>query len=807
MSLLVQDARLAFRLARRFPLFTTVVLLTIALGVGATTAIFSAVHAVMLQPLPFTDGDRLVSLWGTNPDKSIPRFGVSWPDFRDWKQRSHSFDDLSLYVANVTTLIAPEGPESVACLYVSSNFLNVLGIKPTIGRGFGADDERGESSNAVLLSYGYWQRRFAGDRSVIGKSVAVNGRPRTIVGVLPADAQLLGPAFVGAPLDIMTVMELSSYSSVERHAQHLFGAVGRLKRGTTLAEARADILHTETQVAAENPEIAGWTASVFYLSDDLSLNTKQPLLILLAASLLLLVIACINVANLLLVRGATRAREIAVRQALGASRSRLAIQFLVESAMLAVCGGVLGVGISALAVQVIRGMIPFGVIARSEDIRMSAPVLGFALTVSLVAALAFGAWPALRSGGSSARLNDDLRDRSSSGAARARTRRTLVVAELSLAFVLAVCASLVWQSVRRVLSVDPGFRPQGVVTASVTLGKNYPDSAAVSFYRTLLTDLEGRPGVEAAGATDTPPLGGGGIFTSIRLIGQPPRPANSPLMSTIRSITPGYFRALGMHVIAGHDLEWNEPATSIVLSKGAAESFWHGQSVLDKAIGFNVQPTPYPIVGEVNDTREASLATAPAPIVYLSMRRYARVFHTMTVVVRGRTGVDVATTVATLRAALHAIDPGLSLYNVQTMESIVEQSTAQPRLNIALLGVFASAALLLATLGIYGVVSYSVTQRRQEIGVRMTLGAQRSDIMRLVLGEGSALAIVGVGIGVVAALFATRLVRSMLFVIGTADPLTFVVVAAGLLVVALAASLVPARRAAAVDPLLAIRAD
>jgi len=806
MSLLVQDARLALRLARRFPLFTTVVLLTIALGVGATTAIFSAVHAVMLQPLPFADGDRLVSLWGTNPDKSVPRFGVSWPDFRDWKQRSHSFDDMSIYVANVTTLVAPEGPESVACLYVSSNFLNVLGIKPAMGRGFGADDERGESSNVVLLSYGYWQRRFAGDRAVIGKSVTVNGRPRTIVGVLPADAQLLGPAFVGAPLDIMTVMELSSYSNVERHAQHLFGAIGRLKRGVALAEARADILHTETQVAAENPEIAGWTASVFNLTDDLSLNTTQPLLILLAASLLLLVIACINVANLLLVRGASRAREIAVRQALGASHSRLAIQFLVESAILAVCGGLLGVGISALAVQAIRGMIPFGVIARADDIRMSAPVLGFALAISLVAALAFGAWPAMRSG-SSARLNDDLRDRSSSGAARARTRRTLVVAELSLAFVLAVCASLVWQSVRRMLTVDPGFRPQGVVTASITLGKDYPDSAAVSFYRTLLTDLEGRPGIEAAGATDTPPLGGGGIFTSIRLIGQPPRPANSPLMSTIRSITPGYFRALGMRVIAGHDLEWNEPTTSIVLSKGAAQSFWPGQPVLDKSIGFNTNPTPYPIVGEVNDTRQASLATAPAPIVYLSMRRYARVFHTMTIVVRGRTGVDVATTVAMLRSALHSIDPALSLYNVQTMESIVGQSTAQPRLNIALLGVFAGAALLLATLGIYGVVSYSVTQRRQEIGVRMTLGAQRWDIMRLVLGEGSALAIVGVGIGVVAALFAARLVQSMLFEIGAADPLTFVVVAAGLLIVALAASLLPARRAAAVDPLMAIRAD
>ncbi len=803
---IVQDARLALRLMRRFPLFSAIVVLTIALGVGATAAIFSAVDAVVLRALPFRNGDRLVSLWDTNPDGSVPRFGVSYPDFNDWQTRTRSFDGMAIYVGGVTTLVAPEGAESVAVLRVTSNFLSVLGVTPTLGRSFGADDERGEASSSVVISYGYWQRRFAGDRNIIGRVVSVSGRPRTIIGVLSADAQLLGAAFVGAPLDVMMVVELSSYANVQRHAQHLFGAIGRLKPGVSLAQARAELLRTEKAIAGENPEITGWTASVFYLTDDLSLNTKQPLLILLAASGLLLLIAWINVANLLLVRGAARARETAVRQALGASRGRLVEQFIVEALLLGVTGGALGIAVAGLAVRAIRGMLPFGVIARADDIGLNSHVLVFTLLSSVGAALLFGLWPAIRSGRGDASLSLGLRSRTSGGGgAGAATRRALVVAEMSLALVLLICAGLVSQSVRRMLRVDPGFSADHVVTATVTLSPSYNDTAAVAFYRTLLTSLEARPGIAAAGAADTPPLGGGGIFTSIRLIGEPPRPPDRPLMSTIRSVTPGYFRALGMSVMRGHDLEWDEPTTSMVLSKTAADAFWPGQDVVGEQIAFNTQPNGLPIVGEVSDTRQQSLATAPAPIVYVSMRRYARLFKNMTLIVRGRG--PIASTVTTMREALREADPSLALYNVQTMTSIVDQSTAQQRLNIALLGVFALAALLLATLGIYGVVSYSVAPRRQEIGVRMTLGARPADIMRLVLGEGARMAGVGAVIGVAGAFFATRLVQSWLFEIGAVDPVTFVGAAVGLVIVALVATYLPARRATKVDPLVTLRAD
>jgi predicted permease len=343
------------------------------------------------------------------------------------------------------------------------------------------------------------------------------------------------------------------------------------------------------------------------------------------------------------------------------------------------------------------------------------------------------------------------------------------------------------------------------VTAEITLGKSYPDSGAAVFYRTLLTDLEGRAGIDAAGATDIPPLVTGGMFTSIRLVGQPPRPPESPLMSTVRMVTPGYFRAMGMRTLGGRDIAWNESAPEMVLSETAARAFWPGQSAVGQRIAFRGDSIGEPVVGVVNDARQTSLSIVAGPVVYVSMRRFMKLFHTMTVVVRGRG--DEAALVATIREAVRAIDPGIPLFNIQSMQDIVDQSTALPRLNAMLLAVFGGAALLLAALGIYGVVSYTVAQRRQEIGVRMALGARASDVLALVLREGAALAIAGVAIGVGGAMFATKFIQSWLFEVGRGDPATFVLVGAGLVVIAMVASYIPARRAAMVDPLLAMRAD
>ncbi len=675
-----------------------------------------------------------------------------------------------------------------------------------MGRSFGPDDARGETSNAVLITYGFFQRHFGANRSAIGSQLSINGRLRTVIGVLPPNAELLGPAFVGAPLDVITVVEFTAYASVERHAQHLFGAIARLEPGATLEGARQDLYAAEVRVASENPEIAGWTASVFPLSEDLSLGTRGPLLVLLGAAMLVLLIACANVANLLLVRGAARGREIAVRQAMGASRGRLVAQLVVESVLLALVGAVIGLGVAAAALAGLRGAIPAGVIPRSGGFGLDVTVIAFAFALSLGSAVLFGLWPAVRA--SLPSLGKALRDggRGNSGDVHAhRTRRLLVIGELSLTVVLAVCATLVAQSLARMMRVDPGFRPEHAITAQITLGPGYPDSTGIAFYRSLLTDLSGRPGITAVGATDTPPLVGGGVFTSIRLVGQPPRPPNDPLMSTIRFVTPGYFRAMGMHVVAGRDVAWDEAAPTMVLSQAAAHAFWPNTSVIDQQIAFNTQPTGLQIVGEVNDAAQTSLATPPAPVVYASMRRSVRLLHTMTLVVRGRG--NAAALAPLVREAVHDIDPGLPIYNVQTLQSIVDLSVAQPRLNGALMAVFAAAALLLAALGLYGVISYSVTQRRQELGLRVALGAQPGAVLRLVLREGAMLAGVGIAVGAVGALFAARLIRSWLFGIGPADPASFLGVAVVLAAVALAASYLPARRAARVSPLIAMRGD
>ncbi|MGH7649090.1 MAG: FtsX-like permease family protein, partial [Gemmatimonadaceae bacterium] len=450
--------------------------------------------------------------------------------------------------------------------------------------------------------------------------------------------------------------------------------------------------------------------------------------------------------------------------------------------------------------------IPAGVIPRSGGFGLDVTAIAFAFALSLGSAVLFGLWPAIRA--SLPSLGKALRDggRGSTGDVRAlRTRRLLVIAELSLTVVLAVCATLVAQSLARMMRVDPGFRPEHAITAQITLGPGYPDSTGIAFYRALLTDLAGRPGIIAVGATDTPPLVGGGVFTSIRLVGQPARPPNDPLMSTIRFVTPGFFRAMGMHMLGGHDVAWDEAAPTMVLSRAAARAFWPNASVIDQQIAFNTQPTGLQIVGEVNDAAQTSLATPAAPVVYVSMRRSIRLLRTMTLVVRGRG--DAASLAPIVREAVHDVDPALPVYNVQTLQSIVDQSVAQPRLNGALMAVFAAAALLLAALGLYGVVSYSVTQRRQEIGLRVALGAQPGSVLRLVLREGAMLAAVGIAIGAVGALFAARLIRSWLFGIEPADPASFAGVAVVLAAVALAASYLPARRAARVSPLIAMRGD
>ena len=803
---LVQDARHGVRRLRDAPGFSAIVIVTLALGLGAGTALFSVVDTVLLRPLPFAQDERLVMLYASNPDKSVPRFGVSYPDYRDWREQTRSFGDMALFASGSMVLQAPDGPQRVGGLFVSRNFFDVLGVRPFLGRLFGPEDERGESSTSLVLGYGYWQDRFGGDRSILGRTIEVNGRMRTIIGVLPPEVGLLGPAFLGERLGAVTVVEPSIYPRVENHAQHLFGSVARLKPGVTLEQARADLYATEVNIAAANPVIAGWTASVFPLRGELSLGTREPLLVLLAAAGLVLLIGCINVANLLLARGAARQRELSLRQALGATRGRLVVQLLTESLVLSLAGGLLGVAIADAGLRALRGSIPPGLFVRADDIRLDGSALSMALALSLLTALVSGLWPAIKV--SVPALATSLRGGghgSVGGPQAQRARRALVVAEVALALVMLVGASLVVESLRHMTQVDPGFRPERLVTAQVSLGARYPGADQVPLYRTLLTDLEGRPGIEAAGATDTPPLVAGGFFTSIHLVGMPPRPDNQPLMCSIVTATPGYFRAMGQPLLQGREMDWSDPQPTIVLSESAARAFWPGESPLGHRIAIGADTLGNEIVGVAGDTRRTSLSTPPVPVVYVAMQRYAALLRSASLVVRGRG--DVATIVAATRAAVHDADPALPLYNVQTMQEVVDQSIAQPRLEASLMTLFGVVALLLAGFGLYAVISYSVVHRRQELGVRMALGATRRDVLRLVLSEGAALAAIGIAFGVVGALGATRLMESWLFGVSRTDVPTYAAVAAGLLAIALAACYAPARRATKVDPLVVMRGD
>ena len=556
-----QDARYAFRVAKRFPAFTTIVVLTLGIAIGANTAIFSVVDTVLLRPLPFPRGDELVLLYAQNPDKSAPRFSVSYADFLDWQKQTRSFTDISAYATSSLTFVSGDDAQRLAGLSVTSNFFDVLGAHPRFGRLFHTKDLPAETDNEIVLTHAFWQRQLGSDSTIIGRAIKVGTSTRTVIGVLPPDFDL-----DGQPLDAVTVLVPAGIPNVESHGQHLLSVLGRLRAGVSLIEAKRDLSTVAARVAEANPDIRGWNANVFLLRDELVRGIRNPLFVLLAAAGLVLLIGCINVANLLLTRSALREREVALRQALGASRGRLVGQLLVESAELAIGGALLGLVIAKFTLGVILRVAPTGLLPTT--IGLDPRVLLFALAITLLTTLMVGLWPAFSA--TSPRLAQSIREggRSSSGGMHTlRARRSLVVAETSLALVLLICAGLVVQSLGHMLDVDPGFRADHVVTMRVSLSRpRYNDTTQVQFFRDLQSRLEGRGGVEAVAAGNTPPISGGGIVTNIRLMGAS-RPPGEKLMAAATAITPGYFRTLGMRVLEGRDVSWSDQQATLVVSQ------------------------------------------------------------------------------------------------------------------------------------------------------------------------------------------------------------------------------------------------
>ena len=802
LSVLGQDLRYALRSLRHQPLFTVIAVITLALGIGANTAIFSVVNGVLLKPLPYREPDRLVTVWETMADgRRIP---IALQDYLDWQTRQRGFEDIAVFYPFDAFTLTGEGPaERIRAALVTGNYFRMLGVTPAAGRLITPEDDTPSAPRVVVLTWGLFQSRFAGDRSLIGRTVILNETPYTVIGVLPRGVGILNRD---------AIVTVGAEVNAPRFARgnHGFMGIGRLKPGMELEQALADLQRVSAELRNEYPkENPGIGSGGEPLMDNVVGGIKPALRMLLIAVGLVLLIACANVANLLLSRSASRQREFALRTALGAARGRLLRQLLTESMVLAVLGGVLGLGIAWAGMRLLLSLDP-GSVPRLADISLDRTVLVYAAGVSLLTGLLFGLMPALQSGRSApaSALREGSRS-SSAGVSRQATRSMLMVAEVALAVVLLVGAGLMLRSFARLTAVDPGFSPENVVTGRVTFGSRYQSSAArQAAFDGLLARVRALPGVQGATVSSDLPLEtnwqSGVTFETIPEVD----PAQRPMLN-FSVVDPTYFETLRIPLVTGRPLAESDgvgrPRVALV-SEAVAGRFFPKGNVLGQRLaqGDGTDSTRwFTIVGVVKDTRTDGLVQESRGNLYLP--REQEDLSTAWLMVRSTLPRDQL--VAGLRRALAEVDPNVPLALVTTMEEILSQIVAEPRFSMLLLVIFAGVAIVLASVGIYGVISYNVTQRVNEMGVRMALGARRVDVVRLVVGKAMAMAGVGVAIGLLLALWASGTLRTMLFGVGIHDPLVFGSVGVFLLLVALTAALAPALRAARTDPTIAMRAD
>ncbi len=793
---ILRDARHGIRQLVRTPAFTAVAILTLAVGIGATTAIFSVVNGVLLRPLPYGEPEQLVRV-----HEVVPQFGtfaVAPATFLDWQRDNASFTNIAAYTGGSATIPSDDGAQRVPSTLVTAHLFDVLGVQPALGRNFTKEEDAPGGGAVAIISHGMWQRRFGGAADVLGRTLTINGRPTQIIGVMPADFY-----FPSRTVELWMPVALNPANA--SRGGHFLGVVARRKPDVTLEQARAEMKALSERLANQYPESAKESAETVALLDQVVGRIRPAILTLFAAVGVVVLIACANVANLLLVRATVREKEIAIRTALGAGRGRVALQMLVESVVLALAVGGLGLLLAYLAVPAIQSLSA-GTIPRVDDVTVDTRVLGFVALASMATGILFGLFPAWRATRSTVGSTLKEGGRGSASGGGRWIRNTLLVAEVAMSIVLLVGAALLLRSFSRLTNVDPGFDKEKVLAFQVGLPQlKYPQPPQrQAFFETLLERLDALPQVAGVGMVQTVPFRSD-YTLSFEIQGRPPVQAGEGPSANYRVASPGYFAAMGIPLVRGRaftDRDGVDAPKVAIVDQAFVNRHFPNEEPLGRGLDIgNGTDGFYEIVGVIGDVHQAGLAEAPEPTRYVPYRQ--DVFGQMWVVVR--TEGDPTALSPLVRHTLQSLDSSVAAALMSPMQDVVENSVGQARFSMLLLGLFALIALFLASVGLYGVVAYSVSQRTQEIGVRMAIGAQGRDVMRMILGDGMKLALIGVAIGIAGALALSRVVSSMLYEVTRFDPVSYIVTPLVLLGVAMLACYFPARRAMRVDPILTLR--
>ncbi|HLF82557.1 MAG TPA: ABC transporter permease [Blastocatellia bacterium] len=820
MENILQDIRYGVRSLIKTPGFTAVAVILLALGIGANTAIFTVVNAVLLRPLPYPDSDHLVMLWETNPrfQIGVDTLPVTHGNFMDWREQNSVFEHVSALGAGRWNLTGAGEPDRISGASVSSNFFRLMGLEPKLGRAFRDDEERPGAGKVVVISHSLWQGRFGGEPGVIGKTMTLDGESYTVIGVAPEGFQFPRanelPYFVGVATktDLWRPMILGDDFVNKTRANHQLSVMAKLKPGVTRERAQSEMTAIAERLEQSYPDSnQGIGVKVVPLNEQVVGNVRPALWVLMGAVALVLLIACANAANLLLARSSARQKEIAIRTALGASRGRIVRQLLTEALLLSMTSAVVG---TLLSLWGIKAMLSLSreTLPRAYEISVDGRVLGFTVVIALLTSVIFGLTPALQA--SKINLTDSLKEGSrglSGGQRLNHVRSVLVISEVALSLVLLIGAGLMIKSLASLLKVDPGFKPDNTLTMQIALlGSKYPSAnQQIAFFQDVTHRVETLPGVQSVGLISSAPLSGGVYAGGFSIEGRVATSEADDFVADRRMISPEYFNALGIPLLKGRGFTDRDDQTStgvVVVSESWARRYLPSEDPIGKRIKLGGRNSTRPwlsIVGIAGDVRDTALESDARPCVYIPYPQFPS--SAMTLVVRA--AFDPKLLISGIRDEVWAVDQDQPVTDVKTMDQYVAASVLPRRFNAMLLAVFASLALVLASVGIYGVMAYSVTQRTHEIGIRVALGAQSSHVIRLIVGRGMALVLTGIAIGIAGALALTRVMTSLLYGVSATDPLTFAGLSVMLAAVALLASYIPARRATKVDPMIALRCE